>query len=173
MTTIAELATELKTTQKIIINELDKTNPEGNWKGTTNLSDELVAKIKQGKEAFMQTATPQMGGKLTTKEAKEINQRAISFAILEALSDQQLPLMQYSGQVQAALEIQAFEGGKSQVWGEYCKAQGALQKGQIARAQQQAAAFLPAANQALALQSGLNQLSIEIQDQMSELPALF
>lgn len=173
MPTIAELASELKTTQKVIINELDKVNPEGNWKGNTNLSDELVAKIKQGKEAFMETNTPQINGKLTTKEAKEITARAVSFAIVEALSDQQIPIMHYSGQVQGALEVQAFESGKSQVWTEYAKSQGALQKGLINRAQQQAASFLPSAQKVLENQTELGQLSIEVQGLLSGLPDLF
>ena len=169
---ILEAAEYLQTTPKKIINELSKKSPEINWTVNSEVPDELVQIIENKAAEYRETSAPQVEGRLTVAESSTIIQESIEFGILEAIESYQIGAMSYSGQVSAALEIQAFEQGKSSVWEAYFNSQTSLAKGQIEKARRQAESFLPAAQAKQAQKVKLSMQTAELQSLMGSLPKL-
>lgn len=170
--TVGEAAEYLGTTAQKLVNDLQRKKPEIKWTASSQIPDDLVQKIESAAGEYRQEATPQIGGKLTTAEATQLTQESIEYAILEALDDYQLPILNYSGQVQAAREIQAFEEGRADVWAAYCQSQSALANGQLERAEKLAKDFLPGALAKQALKVQLANQAISIHSRISSLPKL-
>ena len=168
---ITEAAEYLGTTSKKIINELTKKSPEISWTPDSQIPEELVQIIENKSQEYRETS-PQLDGKLTVAEASTLTQESIEFGILEAIESYQLSAMAYSGQVSAAREIQAFESGKSGVWEAYFQAQTSLAEGQIKKAQEQAEAFLPAAQAKLATRAKMAQTTASLRSLIANLPKL-
>lgn len=169
---ITEAAEYLGTTPKKIINELSKKSPEITWTANSEMPEELVQIIEAKAQEYQRETAPQVEGKLTVSEAANLVQESIEYAILEAIESYQLSALNYSGQVSAAREIQAYEQGKSSVWESYFNSQTALAKGQIEKARKQAEAFLPAAQAKQAGRVRFAQQTASIQASIESLPKL-
>lgn len=169
---ISEAAEYLQTTPKKIINELSKKSPEINWTVNSEVPDELVQIIENKAQEYRETSAPQVEGRLTIAESSAIIQESIEFGLLEAIESYQVEAMNYSGQVSAALQIQAFKQGEFSVWQAYFDSQTSLTRGQIEKARRQAESFLPAAQTKQTQKVKLAMQTAELQSLIESLPKL-